>query len=189
MNYIYKDGELYHFGVKGMRWGVRRYQNKDGSLTEAGKRRVKEDGSFKSNKEMRKEIREERSRLDDKLDEKYGVSKAYEEADDKMRKRLGRDHFDWDDDDIDQAVFEKLYKNPISLENKKYSELDKTLRSKYGKDYDNFVKSEQTTAIVAGFTAVGVTLAVPFIAYQGLKAGSKGLVKLGEIAVKAMMKK
>lgn len=31
--------ELYHWGVKGMRWGVRRYQNKDGSLTAAGKKR------------------------------------------------------------------------------------------------------------------------------------------------------
>lgn len=31
--------ELYHFGTKGMKWGVRRYQNKDGSLTDAGKKR------------------------------------------------------------------------------------------------------------------------------------------------------
>ena len=31
--------ELYHAGVKGMRWGVRRYQNKDGSLTPAGRKR------------------------------------------------------------------------------------------------------------------------------------------------------
>lgn len=30
--------ELYHYGVKGQKWGVRRYQNKDGSLTEEGKR-------------------------------------------------------------------------------------------------------------------------------------------------------
>lgn len=31
--------ELYHHGTKGMKWGVRRYQNKDGSLTPAGKKR------------------------------------------------------------------------------------------------------------------------------------------------------
>ena len=30
---------LYHSGVKGMRWGVRRYQNSDGSLTDAGRKR------------------------------------------------------------------------------------------------------------------------------------------------------
>ena len=31
--------ELYHWGIKGQRWGVRRYQNPDGSLTPAGKKR------------------------------------------------------------------------------------------------------------------------------------------------------
>ena len=31
--------ELYHHGVKGQRWGIRRYQNKDGSLTTYGKKR------------------------------------------------------------------------------------------------------------------------------------------------------
>ncbi len=33
------NNELYHHGVVGMKWGVRRYQNKDGSLTPAGKKR------------------------------------------------------------------------------------------------------------------------------------------------------
>lgn len=33
------DEELYHHGIKGQKWGVRRYQNKDGSLTPAGRKR------------------------------------------------------------------------------------------------------------------------------------------------------
>lgn len=34
---------IYHSGVKGMRWGVRRYQNKDGSLTNLGRSRYRKD--------------------------------------------------------------------------------------------------------------------------------------------------
>lgn len=36
------EGELYHWGIKGMKWGVRRFQNKDGTLTPEGKRHLAE---------------------------------------------------------------------------------------------------------------------------------------------------
>lgn len=33
------DAELYHHGIKGQKWGIRRFQNEDGTLTAAGKKR------------------------------------------------------------------------------------------------------------------------------------------------------
>lgn len=43
INRIVYSGELFHFGIKGQKWGVRRFQNEDGSLTPEGKQRYLED--------------------------------------------------------------------------------------------------------------------------------------------------
>lgn len=50
-----QNNELYHHGTKGQKWGVRRYQNADGSLTPAGQKRYARDqrenaGKKKGNK-------------------------------------------------------------------------------------------------------------------------------------------
>lgn len=42
------DGGLSHFGIMGMKWGVRRFQNRDGSLTLAGKARYGRGGEERS---------------------------------------------------------------------------------------------------------------------------------------------
>ena len=49
--------ELYHFGIKGMRWGVRRYQNADGSLTDAGQKRYRGSEDYVRAKELKKKGR------------------------------------------------------------------------------------------------------------------------------------
>lgn len=36
------SNELYHYGVKGQKWGIRRYQNEDGTLTDEGRIKLKE---------------------------------------------------------------------------------------------------------------------------------------------------
>ena len=37
--YLTREDELYHYGIKGQKWGLRRYQNYDGSYTQAGLQR------------------------------------------------------------------------------------------------------------------------------------------------------
>lgn len=52
MNIYWNDGtSLYHYGIKGQRWGERRFQNEDGSLTEEGRRRYGVVGEARSKAE------------------------------------------------------------------------------------------------------------------------------------------
>lgn len=59
------NSELYHHGTKGMRWGIRRYQNKDGSLTPAGKKRLKaESAALKKEEETLKNQKATKAKFD-----------------------------------------------------------------------------------------------------------------------------
>lgn len=68
----YERDYLQHYGIKGQAWGVRRFQNEDGSLTEAGKERY----GYYENKDGTKDYK--RIQKDAKSDaEEYARAKAY----------------------------------------------------------------------------------------------------------------
>lgn len=74
------NGELYHWGTKGMKWGIRRYQNKDGSLTPAGRKRYAEEEAKLKAREKTIKNRENIKAKNAKLAAKKAELDAREEA-------------------------------------------------------------------------------------------------------------
>lgn len=63
--------ELLHYGTKGMRWGIRRYQNPDGSLTPAGRKRL-EKADYKWAKKKTDKITAQAKKASQKELDRYG---------------------------------------------------------------------------------------------------------------------
>lgn len=119
------NNELFHHGILGMKWGVRRYQNKDGSLTSAGKKRV-----YKTVKKYSKNKR-------DALGQAVGEDKTITEAARKVMP-LAKKHAEASARrSVMASKMEKEYNN-----GKTYNEIAK----KYQKKYDALLDQETKEA-------------------------------------------
>ena len=80
---------MYHSGIKGMKWGIRRYQNKDGSLTPLGRKRyTNSDGTL--NEKGKQYVAKERARLKAEQIKADNLKKTNSKLDklDEMRNKL-----------------------------------------------------------------------------------------------------
>lgn len=66
---VVKLNEMYHHGILGMKWGVRRYQNKDGSLTPAGQKRLEKKDAKWAHKNYEKLTAKARKDVSRELDQ------------------------------------------------------------------------------------------------------------------------
>lgn len=73
---MYDDDFLMHHGIKGMKWGVRRYQNADGSLTAAGRKRYNAQVSRAKLKEARRKEKEKARELKEERASQNRIAKA-----------------------------------------------------------------------------------------------------------------
>lgn len=74
-----ENSELYHHGIKGQRWGIRRFQNPDGTLTGAGRKKRGLIDQIKYNRKMKKVRRA-------KVEKAKAQQKAKEEQAERLRK-------------------------------------------------------------------------------------------------------
>lgn len=84
MEYLIVNGELYHHGIKGQKWGVRRYQNPDGTLTPAGLKRygTQEKADYASlSRRQKKDVKQfekaQRSSADKRATDAYSEALNY----------------------------------------------------------------------------------------------------------------
>ena len=165
MSYV---GEvLVHHGTKGMKWGVRRYQNKDGSLTPAGKKRY--DRDVRENNAKKKDNRividgpdanrwanEDLKRTKGVVDASSNMTKELRSINNSVGRKSNKKNLDLSNM-TDQQLRDKI--NRANLE-RQYNDIFAPQNEKRGRDYVDSVLSVTGTVLGVGSSALAIALAI-----------------------------
>lgn len=135
--------ELKHYGIKGMKWGVRRFQNSDGSLTADGKKRYSGDNL----KDIQKQVNQGKNVVD-------GVKKTKAKAAEKQHeKKIKSDLSQMSDKELRDIV------NRLNME-ERYTQVMKSRGVETGKNRADKILDYAGTALTIGSSALSIMIAI-----------------------------
>lgn len=148
--------ELYHHGIKGQKWGKRRYQNADGSLTPAGKERYgsKEDFEKQYPEDVKKSINKAKSGLN----KASGVVDKAKDSNAKKVKKAQEEQIKRDVAKMSDQELQKIV-NRLNME-ERYKQVMNSRAAENGKDRVSKILEYAGTALAVGVGAMELMLKI-----------------------------
>ena len=162
------NGELFHWGVKGMKWGVRRYQNKDGSLTPAGQKRydrdVRENNAKKKDNRInidgpdpKRWAKEDTSRAKGVVDSSSNMVRELKNIERSTRPSPKKEKMDLSNM-TDQELRDRI--NRANLERQYTETFGKSTTVSKGREHVSNVLDTVGTVLTIGSSALAIALAI-----------------------------
>lgn len=138
-------GDLQHHGIKGMKWGVRRFQTKDGSLTPAGKKRYVTTAQA---------VRNANNAAKDARKKSMAESRATESGIGSYRRAANKASAAGAEAYRNSIAKDKAYNKQLREEKKASKLKEEELKKAAKQEYNDFVKT-RSKEILAGESFVG----------------------------------
>lgn len=164
MSKQYRIDELIHYGIKGQKWGRRRYQNADGSLTPAGKQRYGSAENFNKQYDTQQKavIAGTKKAVDGAKEINRASREMYDEHTKKQQKKA--------DKAVEEAVRERARKmsdqelraavNRLNMEENYTRMMQNRERIDVGKSKASKFMDHTATALTVTSTALSIALAI-----------------------------